>query len=314
MTRRTRASARSRAEVDQALALLRRDLRRRGASAATIRTLLSPARIFLSRVPGPLVRLERDDVVRYLASRAREVSRSSLRSELTRLRSLFRALLAAGVLQRDPTEGLVVERPAPRAQVVLGEAAVARLLEVCTASVGVQRPEVRARALRDREVLELLYALGLRQAELREACLVDLDLGGQTLRVRSAKRGRVRTLPIPERCVVWLERWLREGRPVLARARGEDHGRLIVSDRGRPLSTCDGVWRIVRRAARRAGVVAAPHMLRRSVATHLVRAGVSVKAVQALLGHASLSTTAIYVAVDREDLRQPVERLDAAAR
>lgn len=307
MTRRAGASARSRAEVDQALALLRRDLRRRGASAATIRTLLSPARIFLSRVPGPLVRLERDDVVRYLASRAREVSRSSLRSELTRLRSLFRALLAAGVLQRDPTEGLVVERPAPRAQVVLGEAAVARLLEVCTASVGVQRPEVRARALRDRAVLELLYALGLRQAELREACLVDLDLGGQTLRVRSAKRGRVRTLPIPERCVVWLDRWLREGRPVLAR--GGDQGRLVVSDRGRPLSTCDGVWRIVRRAARRAGLVAAPHMLRRSIATHLVRAGVSVKAVQALLGHASLSTTAIYVAVDREDLRAAVERL-----
>ncbi|MCO5168642.1 MAG: tyrosine-type recombinase/integrase [Planctomycetes bacterium] len=301
------ATRRARAELDDVLALLRRDLQRRGAAAATIRTLASTARTFLSRVTPPLVKLEREDVARYLAARARELSRSSLRSELTRLRALFRALLAAGVVARDATEGLVVSRPARRAQVVLGQASVARLLAASGVAAEDADARVRALALRNRAALELLYGLGLRQSELREARLVDLDLGGGSLRVRSAKRGRARTLPVPAACVPWLERWLREGRPVLAR--GEDEARLIVSDRGRPLSTCDGVWRVVRGVARRAGVVVSPHVLRRSVATHLVRAGVNVKAVQALLGHASLTTTALYVAVDQADLRAAVERL-----
>ena len=301
----------SKRRIDEALELLRRDLRRRGASAATIRSLSSPARIFLAAVSKPLARVGRDDVVRHLAARAHTLSRASLRSELTRLRGLFRALLAAGVVADDPTAGLVVARPGPRAQVVLGEASAARLLAASCADPGAGAAGVvGARALRDRATLELLYALGLRQSEVRDALLLDLDLAGRALRVRSAKRGHARTLPVPGACVPWLERWLRDGRPLLAR--GEDQGRLVVSDRGRPLSACDGVWQIVRGVARRAGVVASPHMLRRSVATHLVRAGANVKAVQALLGHTSLATTALYVAVDRDDLRAAVDRLPLA--
>lgn len=299
----------SKRRIDETLEVLRRDLQRRGASAATIRSLSSPARIFLARVSKPLARVEREDVVRHLAARAHALSRASLRSELTRLRGLFRALLAAGVVADDPTAGLVVARPGPRAQVVLGEASMARLLAASSADAGAAGV-VGARALRDRATLELLYALGLRQSEVRDALLLDLDLARRALLVRSAKRGHARTLPVPGACVPWLERWLRDGRPLLAQ--GEDQGRLVVSNRGRPLSTCDGVWRIVRAVARRAGLDAGPHVLRRSVATHLVRAGANVKAVQALLGHASLATTALYVAVDRAGLRAAVGRLPLA--
>ncbi len=131
--------------------------------------------------------------------------------------------------------------------------------------------------------------------------------GTNDLLCRAAKNGPERRLPLPPASIPHLAAYLREGRSVLARGGGE--GRLILGAEGKPLSS-EGVLRIVRAVARRAGVHATPHAFRRSVATHLVRAGVTVPAVQKLLGHSSLQMTAHYVLVDLEDLHRAVEKLE----
>ena len=162
-------------------------------------------------------------------------------------------------------------------------------------------------ALRDRALLELLFATALRASESCAVLLVDLDLVGGALRVRPVKRGRPRTLPLPALTVRHLRAYLDQARPRLAR-HGRDQGHLLLSLRGRPLHR-SLVREIVVRAARRADLHAYPHMLRHSLATALLRAGVPVPAIQHLLGHHSLAATQHYLALDPHELRQAVDLL-----
>ena len=293
------------------LALLRRELIRKALRPATIQVVRETMARFLRWSRWPLRRVRLAHVRGYLAARARTLSASSLRSELVRLRIAFQALTVAGALARDPTLALSLENPRPRHQLVLGERAVARLLQAASQGADHARSTVRAAALRDRACLELTYVLGLRKSEVAAARVLDLDLQGQSLVVRSAKRGRVRVLPITPAALFWIERWLREGRAALAQA-GEqaDQGRLLLNDRGRPLHARLGVTGVVARVGRRAGIVVTPHSLRRSIASHLIRAGVSVLAVQALLGHERLATTACYLLLEQDDLRRAVDLLE----
>lgn len=304
MSRPTPRNARER----RLLEVLERDLRRRGATEATRGCVARSVILFLRQVTKPVERIKRRDVERYLADRGRaDLSPATRYADLVRLRIMFRAFMNAGLVNADPTEGLKIDEPHRRPVVVVGEDAVARLLATASARVEDDRERIRAFALRDRACLELLYSLAVRQAEVVAARVTDLDLGVRKLVVRSVKRGRTRALPIPEKTVPWLERWLREGRPVLVRQ--PDDGRLLVSQFGRALHPVKGVHLIVQRTARRAGLFAHPHALRRSAASHLVRAGVSLPVVQAMLGHRQLETTAAYVDVDREELRRAVEQL-----
>lgn len=292
------------------LEVLERDLRRRGASEATRACVSRSVIVFMRRVKKRVEKITRRDVERFLADRARaDLSLATRCADLVRVRLLFRALEGAGLVTEDPTDGLRVTQPCRQPVVLVSEEGVARLLATASARVDDPQPRLRAFALRDRACLELLYSLGLRQSEVVAARVTDLDLRQQQLVVRSAKRGRTRTLPIPAKSVTWIERWLREGRPVLVRQ--QDDGRLIVNQFGRALCPTKGVHIVVKRVARRAGVKGHPHALRRAVATHLVRAGVSVPTVQAMLGHRQVGTTARYVEVEREELRQAVERLNS---
>jgi integrase/recombinase XerD len=157
-------------------------------------------------------------------------------------------------------------------------------------------------ALRDRAMLELAYASGLRVSELLSLDRSRVDLAGRTVAV-TGKGDRERVVPFGRAAQRAVRDWLERGRRVLtARAR---HDRLFVNARGGPLSRM-GFWKILRGHARGAGIAARvhPHALRHSFATHLLQGGADLRVVQELLGHASVTTTAIYTHLDRGYLRE----------
>jgi integrase/recombinase XerC len=293
--------------TDKLLVVFERDLKRRGCTPPTLRRLLPTARAFLTATDKPPRKIVADDVRRYLASRSGSISGKSLAGELAHVRSLFGALVAAQVVNHDPTEGLSVKHSGSKPPVLLGDQAVSKLLAAALVPGSSRWSEARSRALaqRDRACLELLYGLGLRASEARAALVTDLRLADGALLVRRAKRGSATFLPVPPASLVHLRRYLAEGRPVLAS--GRDAGRLLLSWRGTPLHE-GTIGQLVESVARRAGVRAHPHAFRRAVATGLMRSGVNVEVVRQVLGHAKLATTAIYMEVERDDLRATMER------
>ncbi len=160
--------------------------------------------------------------------------------------------------------------------------------------------------LRDRAMLEVLYASGLRVSELVALPLAGVALDTGIVRV-SGKGGRERLVPIGETALDWMQRYLSGARPVLLA--GQPHGALFVTFRKQPMSR-QAFWYIIKRYAMKAGLQAtlSPHTLRHAFATHLVNHGADLRVVQLLLGHADISTTQIYTHVARERLRQLHEK------
>tara|TARA_R110002072_G_scaffold47902_3_gene131248 strand:- start:102 stop:1010 length:909 start_codon:yes stop_codon:yes gene_type:complete len=285
---------------EAAIKRLERDHLRRGLSPVTTAARVRLARKFLSRVGKPVGKIETDDVRSYLAQRRAEgLAGTSLGLELSHLRAFFRAASS-----QDPTKGLRVAAQEPRAPLLLSRRVVQDLL--LAASTGPGRPEIK---LRDRACLELLYGTGVRVSEAAATKVPDLDLVEHSLRVRPAKLGPPRPLPIPEAAVEHIARYLAEGRPLLVARGGGAGDTLLLAREGRPV-TSRGVTSIVDRVAKRAGLHVHAHALRRALATHLVEEGVTVEAVRQLLGHADLETTASYVAVKHEELHEAVSLLD----
>jgi site-specific recombinase XerD len=291
----------------RALRAFEQQIRARNLSLRTAKHYLRAARRFLATLDKPLARVEPRDVRVFLAARAAVCALSAQATEHYQLRAFLRAALEAGLVRRDPMAEIAGPAIRTRAVgLVLSEAAVERLLLAASAAPS------RAVALRDRALVELAYGSGLRRAELSAALLVDLDLQAGVLRVRRAKRGRDRLLPLPPASLGHLRAWVEEGRPTLAaRGRGRDQGHLLLDLRGGPLRP-ERLTEAVQRIARRTGSCVTPHALRRSIASHLVRAGASIVAVQELLGHERLDTTAVYVAVEQDDLRAAVAILERA--
>jgi integrase/recombinase XerD len=219
---------------------------------------------------------------------------TSIRRAQSALRTYYGFLIAEGLIDEDPTERLESPRVWRRLPDVLSREAVARLVEA--------PPEGRALYWRDRTILELLYATGMRVSELVALPLRALDLDERIVLV-FGKGSKERLVPIGGPAVRAAERYLRDVRPALDRGRGE--GRVLLNARGRPLSR-QSVWTLVRESSQRAGIEArvSPHTLRHSFATHLLEGGADLAAVQELLGHADISTTQIYTHVDREYLRE----------
>jgi integrase/recombinase XerD len=227
-------------------------------------------------------------------------------SPATRARALvaIRGLHGFGVDERgmlnDPTED--VERPSIPASVpkALSEADIARVLGAVNGS--------DPRSLRDKAMLELLYASGLRISELVGLSLADLDLDDQLLRA-FGKGSKERLVPFGRPAATALAEWLgRGGRPLLSPAqfaRRDDAEALFLSPRGRRM-TRQGAWTVVRQAAEAVGLEdrVTPHVFRHSFATHLLDHGADVRVVQELLGHASITTTQIYTKVSQEHLHR----------
>jgi integrase/recombinase XerD len=194
----------------------------------------------------------------------------------------------------DPTAHLAP----PRRERKLPHALEVEDIERLLAQPGGDAP----RALRDRAMFELAYGSGLRVSELVGVSRDRLDLRGQSVSV-AGKGGKERAVPFGRSARRALADWLERGRPALApRAR---HDLLFVNARGGPLSRM-GFWKILRHHARAAGISSRvhPHALRHSCAPHLLKGGADLRVVQELLGHASITTTAIYTHLDRAYLRE----------
>jgi len=218
---------------------------------------------------------------------------STIRRQISALRTYFGFLLSEGVLAHDPSDRLETPRRGRQLPEVLSQAEVERLL----ASPQVEDPL----AWRDRVLLELGYGAGLRVSEMCGLGLNDLALGEGLVRVLG-KGSKERLVPIGRQLVSTLSVYLNTTRPAIDRGKGA--GRLLLNARGEPLSRT-GAWGIVKRHARRAEITkrVTPHTLRHTFATHLLEGGADLRAVQEMLGHADLSTTQIYTHVDREYLR-----------
>ena len=244
-------------------------------------------------------RLSRADLQAYLGEQlARARAPRSVARSLSCLRNFYRYLLREGRRSDDPTlelEGPKQGRPLPK---TLSEGDVEALLGA---------PDLDdALGFRDRCMLEVLYACGLRVSELVGLTLNQISLNQGVLRVLG-KGGKERLVPIGEEALHWLQRYLREARRELLGARASEV--LFPSRRGRPM-TRQTFWHRIKGHARRAEIRApvSPHVLRHAFATHLVNHGADLRVVQLLLGHSDLSSTQIYTHVARARLRRLHER------
>lgn len=245
---------------------------------------------------GGLARLQRADLYDYLGWRAEQgySARSNARL-LSALRAYYAACVRNGERPDDPTallEPPKLPRPLPKA---LGEQQIDALLSA---------PDLEtADGLRDRAMLELMYACGLRVSELVGLPSTAVNLRQGVVRV-TGKGSRERMVPLGEEAQHWLERYLAEARPALAGKRASPHLFLMPSGEA---PTRQQFWLAVKRHAAVAGIDPrriSPHGLRHSFATHLLNHGADLRALQMLLGHSSLSTTQIYTHVAREKLKQ----------
>jgi site-specific recombinase XerD len=220
-------------------------------------------------------------------------ARSTVGRKLAAVRTFYRHLVEREELAANPAD--LVARPKKDSYLprVLKPAEVAALLERIPASSPLE--------LRDRALLELAYAAGLRAEELVGLDTGSIDPDAEEVRVEG-KGGGTRVVPAGEHAWRALERYLDRGRPLLA---GRGDGPLFVSKSGRRLSTSD-VRRRLARQVRQAGI--SPHTLRHSFATHLLEGGADLRSIQELLGHASISTTQTYTRVEAGRLKRQYAR------
>ena len=221
------------------------------------------------------------------------LSPSSIRRNVSAVRSYFRFMLSEGELVRDPSERLEAPRRWRTLPEVLTVEEAARLL----AAPSLDEPL----AFRDRAMLELAYGAGLRVSEWITLSTRDVQMDDHLLRV-FGKGSKERLVPIGRKAIAAVAIYVRELRPRLERGQGK--GILFLNARGEPLSRM-GAWKILRKYVDVAGITkpVSPHTLRHSFATHLLEGGADLRAVQEMLGHADISTTQIYTHVDREYLR-----------
>jgi integrase/recombinase XerD len=222
------------------------------------------------------------------------LSPSSIRRNVSAVRTYFRFLLSDGIVTRDPSERLETPKRWRTLPDVLTVEEISRLLAAPTLDDPL--------AFRDRAMLELAYGAGLRVSEWITIGIRDLLLEDKLIRV-FGKGSKERLVPIGRSAIGAVATYIRELRPRLEKGGGK--GVLFLNARGEPLTRM-GSWKILRRYVERAGIQKAvsPHTLRHSFATHLLEGGADLRAVQEMLGHADISTTQIYTHVDREYLRQ----------
>jgi integrase/recombinase XerC/integrase/recombinase XerD len=223
----------------------------------------------------------------------RGAMKSTVARKLAAIRTFYRHLVERGELEANPAELVSSPKKDSYLPKVLKPAEVAELLERIPGSTPLD--------LRDRALLELAYAAGLRAEELVNLDLASLDADAEEVRVEG-KGGRTRVVPVGEHAWRALDRYLARGRTVLGV--GESDA-LFLSKSGRRLSTSD-IRRRLRIQTRRAGI--SPHTLRHSFATHLLEGGADLRAIQELLGHSSISTTQTYTRVESKRLKKAYAR------
>jgi integrase/recombinase XerD len=230
----------------------------------------------------------------YLADRKRAgLAASSIKLIVVALKIFFRFLASKGDIGRDPTDALSLPRIERYLPETLNEMQVEQLLD----SVDTKVPL----GLRDRAMIEVLYASGLRISELANAKLEDFSTEDRILRV-TGKGNKTRLVPVGGKACEALAAYLSSERPKLVKRRSGSE--IFLSERGTKLTTVR-IWQIVKKHAKHSGLEANiyPHLLRHSFATHLLSNGADLRIIQEMLGHADISTTQVYTHVDQQRLK-----------
>jgi integrase/recombinase XerD len=247
--------------------------------------------------------LDKAELTQFVMSLTREgLSPRSVSRMISSVRGFYRYLLLDGHLKSDPTSDLMSPQAGQKLPRFLTQEEVERLIEA---------PDTATPAgVRDRAMIELLYATGLRVSELvgLTTSSVDVDRG---LLVCTGKGSKQRSVPVGRSAITWLQKYEAARRSLLA---GRDSQRLFVGHMGRAL-TRQNFWATLKKHAERAGLRrVSPHVLRHSFATHLLEHGADTRSVQAMLGHSDLATTQIYTHVTGERLRSVYEKFHPRAK
>jgi integrase/recombinase XerD len=255
------------------------------------------ARFLEERDLSPLT-VSRDQIIEYLSSLKRSLSARSIARNISATRMFFRFLASEGHIRENPARLLETPRLSRKLPDVLSTDEVERLLA---------RPDPSTPAgNRDRAMLELLYATGLRVSELISLTVLNVNLESGYIRTLG-KGAKERLVPIGGKAIEAVRDYLLDGRSRMVR--GANLPTLFLNFRGRPL-TRQGFWKIIKQYGKTAGIKKeiTPHTIRHSFASHLLEGGADLRAVQVMLGHEDISTTQIYTHVTRERLREIHEK------
>jgi integrase/recombinase XerD len=241
-----------------------------------------------------LWQVQSHDVQGYLAHRFQLVKVRSINRLIATLRRFYRYALMANLIKQDPTLHIEAPKMPKSLPKTLSESQVEDLLHAPDVNVPL--------GLRDRAMLELLYASGLRVSELVNVSIAEVSTQDGVVRV-TGKGSKTRLVPMGQEAAEWIDRYLAIARPEILKGSLSDA--VFVTTRGAAM-TRHAFWHIIQRYALQAGISQhiSPHVLRHAFATHLLNHGADLRVVQMLLGHADISTTQIYTHVARERLQQ----------
>jgi site-specific recombinase XerD len=246
--------------------------------------------------------LTREHVRAYeLHVRQEPIGRETQALRLRALKRLYGHLVDQGQLLLDPTEGIKeISRKESLPRPILTRAETDKLLNAPNTSLSL--------GVRDRALLEVLYATGVRVGELERVTIHHVDLATQTLQVRHAKGGRPRTVPLGKHAVRWLKEYLTQVRPKQAKRRPFERTLFLVQG-GRPLvqTQIRSLLQLYRKQAKIKKSVT-PHVLRHTCATHMLQSGADIRSIQSLLGHIRLQSTTTYTRVMPLDVKATHER------
>ena len=248
----------------------------------------------------PWAAFDRQSMLRYLLElKERRYAATTVARKVAAIKSFFAFLVAEGILRDNPTRDV----PSPK----VGKS-LPRPISIAQARLLLEQPSKLStpEAKRDRAMLELLYATGMRASELVALDLADIDIEGGYVRC-FGKGHKERLIPIYRQAALVLKEYLTEARPHLVR--NSEEKALFLNRRGERL-TRQGLWQILKGYAKEAGLEAqvTPHTLRHSFATHMLSGGADLRSVQELLGHANISTTQVYTHLTTDHIRRVYEK------
>ncbi|MBL8194614.1 MAG: tyrosine-type recombinase/integrase [Blastocatellia bacterium] len=242
----------------------------------------------------------------YLTASSEVISKGSLRQWVSCVRRFFSFLVQQKHIIANPAETLTLPTLEAKTSNVLSEKQISHLIEQADTSSAI--------GLRDRAIMETIYATGIRHQEVYNLDLYDIDTREQTLIVRDGKGQKARMLPLTKNAAFWLDKYLVESRPLLAFGlKGQKPRKalpisnaLFLSARGARFSYVM-IWQVIDGYAKKANLLASPHTLRHSFATHLLKAGADIQHLKRLLGHNSLDDTQIYLHLTNDDLVNTIQ-------
>jgi integrase/recombinase XerD len=265
-------------------------------SPHSIETYLIECRIFLSYLAGEkreILEVTSPQIVEFLVARQVEgIDQCTISKILSSLRSFYRFCVLEGLMPANPAETVEMPRVKRKIPKVFSAEEIEHFLAACA-------PDTPS-GLRDRALFELMYSCGLRVSEAADMSLDQLYMKEGFLKI-IGKGGKERVVPIGEHAVHWLSRYLEEARPKLLRAKRKNSF-IFLNRFGGRLSR-KGMWKRFKEIAGLAGVEGKVHTLRHSFATHLLKGGADLRAVQELLGHSDIGTTQIYTHLGKDDLK-----------